>query len=113
MRITISLFSILAITTACQARPALHSRAEAPAPAHVLTHAAATVPVGPVFWVVDGRRLGVDSTGAIAASVQRLDPKSIRNVEVLKGRRAIEMFGDEASGGVVIVTTDGRRPSGE
>ena len=72
----------------------------------------ARVPVGPLYWVLDGRRLGVDSTGAIAASIQRLGRQEIRSVEVLKGRTAIERYGADASGGVVIVTTRSAESTG-
>lgn len=74
--------------------------------------ASARLPVGPIYWVLDGHRLGVDSTGAIAASIQRLAPQEIQSVEVLKGRTAIERYGAEASGGVVIVTTRSAESNG-
>lgn len=62
-------------------------------------------PVGQVFWVVDGRTLGIDSTGAISARMQRLGADSILSFEVLKGKAAIARFGVQASGGAVIVRT--------
>lgn len=115
MRKAIPLLSILALLVGCRPGRLLLSRAEAPAPAPAKVHASASlkVPVGPVYWVLDGHPLGVDSTGAIAASMQRLDPQTIRNVEVLKGQKAIERFGAKGSGGVVIVTTRAARPSVE
>lgn len=114
MRKAIPLFSILAlVVVGCQPERLLMRLADAPTPAPVHASAAAKLPVGPVYWVLDGRALGVDSTGAIAASMQRLDPQTIQTVEVLKGQKAIERFGAEASGGVVIVTTRAARPSVE
>ncbi len=101
----------VAVLVACRPAHLLSYRsAVAPTPQ---TEGAVRVPVGPMYWVLDGQRLGVDSTGAIAASIQHLDPQTIRNVEVLKGRKAIERFGQEASGGVVIVTTRASRAEGE
>lgn len=111
MRIAITLFSLLALVVGCRPTQMLSRREAAPAPARVHTSAVTKLPVGPLYWVVDGHPLGVDSTGAIAASLQRLDPQTIRTVEVLKGQKAIDRFGAEASGGVVIVTTRAGRSS--
>lgn len=109
--LAIALAAAAALGGCRSASPLARRDAVGPAPS-AKANASARLPVGPIYWVLDGRRLGVDSTGAIAASIQRLAPQEIQSVEVLKGRTAIERFGTEASGGVVIVTTRSAESNG-
>ena len=50
------------------------------------------------LYVVDGQVLS-------AGRAQEIDPDRIAGVEVLKGTRAVERYGDAAANGVVVITT--------
>lgn len=49
--------------------------------------------------VVDGKRLESDK------KLKDIDPASIETVEVLKGKAAAKVYGDDGAHGVIVVTT--------
>jgi hypothetical protein len=51
-----------------------------------------------VVYYLDGKEIA-------AAQVEKMDPKSIHSVEVLKGESARRMLGDRAAYGVVLITS--------
>ena len=51
------------------------------------------------FFIIDGKKVE-------KGEVIKLDPKEIKNISVLKGKSAKKMYGDGASNGVVIITTN-------
>jgi len=90
---------ILAIATAVHGTPenAVATRANAPTPA--VTAAAPGSPNQiPLLFVVDGVRYAGDQ-------VPLLSSELVAAVKVIKGHRAIEQYGPEASYGVVVITT--------
>ncbi|MDC9723409.1 MAG: TonB-dependent receptor plug domain-containing protein [Urechidicola sp.] len=50
------------------------------------------------LFYIDGKEVSKDD-------FKDLDPNTIKNVEVLKGNKAVEKYGDKAKGGVILVTT--------
>jgi len=89
----ITAFALFAAATAC-AGP----RAIAPeSPATVASSAVAPAQL-PLLYVVDGVRLGRDE-------VPNLDASQVSNVRVVKGRAALAKYGQDASYGVVLITT--------
>lgn len=50
------------------------------------------------LWVVDG--IIVD-----AKTVKDLNPKKIKNLEIIKGNSAVAIYGRDGNNGVVVVTT--------
>ncbi|MCW5910335.1 MAG: hypothetical protein KIT62_04635 [Cyclobacteriaceae bacterium] len=60
-----------------------------------------TVTVQPVI-VVDGiKYLRSDSANAL----QKLNPEKIREIKVLRGQEAINLYGEDGKSGVIVVTT--------
>lgn len=51
-----------------------------------------------VLVVVDGKIIPSEK-------LNEIDPKNIENINVLKGKKAIELYGDKGENGVVVVTT--------
>jgi hypothetical protein len=52
--------------------------------------------------VIDGiKYLRSDSTNAL----QKLDPVKIKEIKVLRGQEAIDLYGEEGKSGVILVTT--------
>ncbi|MEM6802330.1 MAG: carboxypeptidase-like regulatory domain-containing protein [Bacteroidota bacterium] len=43
--------------------------------------------------------------GVIEEDINSLDPKDIKNIDVLKGEKAIAIYGDKGENGVIVVTT--------
>lgn len=67
------------------------------------TEARERLPAGAVLYFVDGREV----SAAVAAAVQ---PSEIQAVQVLKGREAVDRYGQRAASGAVVVTTKAARP---
>ena len=55
------------------------------------------------LFVVDGRMLSADETGRINPG--DINPGDILDVKVLKGDRAVQVYGAQGANGVVVVTT--------
>lgn len=62
---------------------------------------------GDVLYILDGRILPRADSAGVPAAVRALDPARIRTIEVLKGAKAKQAYGDAGSSGVVIITTKG------
>ncbi len=90
----IALFAALA-TSACTAERSL---APSRSPSPISASATQIVPQVPLLYVVDGVRLVRDYVPAISA-------EQIASVRLIRGHRALEEFGPDASNGVVIIRT--------
>jgi hypothetical protein len=62
-----------------------------------------------VLYVLDGRMLPRGDSAGVPAAVRELDPAKIRTIEVLKGAKAKQAYGEAGSSGVVVITTKGDR----
>jgi outer membrane cobalamin receptor len=60
--------------------------------------ASAAVTQLPLLFIVDGIRYGSDQVPLLSAEL-------VASVQVVRGRRALEQYGPDASYGVVVVTT--------
>jgi hypothetical protein len=92
------LFASLALSfvaTACTAERAMSPQPAAPSFANSMAPAAGQVPL---LFVVDGIRYAKNQ-------VPSLTPEQVFAVQVIKGHRALEQYGPDASYGVVIITT--------
>ncbi len=89
----IAALALLAAATACAGPRAI-------APESPPTVAASSLAPAqlPLLYVVDGVRLGRDE-------VPSLDASQVSNVRVIKGRAALAKYGQDASYGVVLITT--------
>ena len=47
--------------------------------------------------LIDGVRSSLDE-------IERLDPKTIENIEILKGAAAVATYGPDAQGGIITIT---------
>jgi hypothetical protein len=90
----IALVSI-AVATACTAERPLSPGAAAPSFASAISPAANQLPL---LFIVDGVRYPKDQ-------VPLLDADQVSAVRVIKGHRALEQYGPDASFGVVVITT--------
>lgn len=63
---------------------------------NIQNHGAPSLTGNTPLYVVDGQ---------IQESLDNLDPNTIESVQILKDENAIELYGDEAKNGVVIITT--------
>ena len=97
MRITrlIAALALIAAATACTAERALSPRAAAPSFASSIAPAATQVPL---LFIVDGVRYPKDQVPSLSA-------EQVSAVQVIKGHRALEQYGPDASYGVVVITT--------
>ncbi len=98
----IAVFLSLATATAGPAERALAPNADEPP---VATPAAASVSQLPLLFIVDGVRFAGDQLPLLSAEL-------VASVKVIKGHRALEQYGPDASYGVVVITTklaSGRR----
>jgi len=87
--------ALLTAATACTAERALSPQPSAPALAISLMTA---VPQVPLLFVVDGVRYQRDQ-------IPSLTRDQISAVRVIKGRAALKQYGQDASYGVVVITT--------
>ncbi len=87
--------ALLTAATACTAERALSPQPSAPALAISLMNAAPQVPL---LFVVDGVRYQRDQ-------IPSLTRDQISAVRVIKGRAALKQYGQDASYGVVVITT--------
>lgn len=78
--------------------PAKRAHPPKPAPVAVPATAPASVSQLPLLFIVDGVRYAGDQ-------VPLLSTELVASVQVVKGRRALEQYGPDASYGVVVVTT--------
>jgi hypothetical protein len=88
---------VLSIATANPgpAERALSPNAAAPIAA---APAAASVSQLPILFIVDGVRYSGDQVPLLSAEL-------VASVQIVKGRRALEQYGPDASYGVVVITT--------
>ncbi len=91
----IAIYLSLATATAGPAERALSPRADGPL---VATPAAASVSQLPLLFIVDGVRYAGDQVPLLSADL-------VASVQVVKGRRALEQYGPDASYGVVVIRT--------
>ncbi len=56
------------------------------------------------LWVVDGQQVKV-------ADVESINPKDIESVTVVKGSKAIDIYGKAAEHGAIILTTKCKKPT--
>jgi hypothetical protein len=100
MRITrliaaFGLFAAATAATACTAERALSPRAAASSFASSIAPAVSQVPL---LFIVDGVRYAKDQIPSLSA-------EQVSAVRVVKGHRALEQYGPDASYGVVVITT--------
>ena len=97
MKITrlIAALVLIAAATACTAERALSPQAAVRSFASSVAPAADQVPL---LFVVDGVRYPKDQVPSLSAD-------QISAVNVIKGHRALEQYGPDASYGVVVITT--------
>jgi hypothetical protein len=93
-RLIAALVSI-ATATACTAERSFSPHAAAPAFTTSIAPAASQLPV---LFIVDGVRYAGDQ-------VPLLSEEQVAAVQVIKGHRALEQYGPDASFGVVVITT--------
>ena len=93
-RITAAL-ALLTATTACTSERVVSSQSSAPNFATTLTTAAPQIPL---LFVVDGVRYQRDQ-------VPQLTADQILAVRVIKGHAALKEYGQDASYGVIVITT--------
>jgi hypothetical protein len=87
----------LATATARPAERALLPNADAPPVATTAT-ATASASQLPLLFIVDGVRYAGDQVPLLSADL-------VAAVQVIKGHRALEQYGPDASYGVVVITT--------
>jgi hypothetical protein len=95
MKITrlIAALALIATATACTAERAL-----SPQPATRSIASSVAVSQVPLLFVVDGVRYPKDQVPSLSAD-------QVSAVKVIKGHRALEQYGPDASYGVVVITT--------
>jgi hypothetical protein len=91
----IAIYLSLATATAGPAERALSRRADGPA---VAAPAAASVNQLPLLLIVDGVRYAGDQVPLLSTDL-------VASIKVVKGHRALEQYGPDASYGVVVITT--------
>lgn len=91
----IAVFLSLATVTPGPAERARSSNGDGPAAA---TPAAASVSQLPLLFIVDGVRYAGDQVPLLSADL-------VASVQVIKGHRALQQYGPDASYGVVVITT--------
>jgi hypothetical protein len=94
----VGLIAVLLSLATATPGPAARARAsdgEGPAAA---TPAAASVSQLPLLFIVDGVRYAGDQVPLLSADL-------VASVQVIKGHRALEQYGPDASYGVVVITT--------
>ena len=97
MKVVALVAALLSTGSATAGRPErAHSPKAAPVAFTVL--APASVSQLPLLFVVDGVRYKGDQVPLLSAEL-------VASVQVMKGRRALEQFGPDASYGVVVITT--------
>jgi outer membrane receptor protein involved in Fe transport len=89
--------ALLSISTGTARRPG-SAHAPEPTPVAFAAPASAAVTQLPLLFIVDGIRYGNDQVPLLSAEL-------IASVQVLRGRRALQQYGPDASYGVVVVTT--------
>jgi len=94
-RLIAALVSI-AIATACTAERALSPHAAPPTLASSIAPSSANQL--PLLFIVDGVRYPRDQVPSLSA-------EQVASVQVIKGHRALEQYGPDASYGVVVITT--------
>lgn len=87
--------ALSAVTTACTAERALAPHAATPTFASSIAPGATQVPL---LFVVDGVKYPKDQ-------VPSLSSDQVAAVRVIKGHRALQEYGPDASYGVVVITT--------
>jgi hypothetical protein len=97
--LVVGLLSIAAVTADGGDKP-ISSKAVTPTVAAPAVTAAAPISADqlPLLFVVDGVRYAGDQ-------VPLLSPELVASVKVIKGHRALQQYGPEASYGVVVITT--------
>ncbi len=85
----------IATATACTAERSLSPHAAAPVLRNLLAPVASQLPI---LFIVDGVRFAGDQVPLLSA-------EQVAAVQVIKGRRALEQYGPDASYGVVVITT--------
>src|SRR4051812_36885790 len=90
----LSTLAVLLLASACAGESVLPSQA-APTP---LAHYGSTTLLEPLLFVVDGVKYQRDQLPLITSD-------RIFAVRVVKGRAALELYGKDASYGVVVITT--------
>jgi outer membrane receptor protein involved in Fe transport len=90
-----TLYLSLATASPGRAERALAPNADGPVAA---TPAPASVSQLPLLFIVDGVRYAGDQVPLLSAEL-------VASVQVIKGRRALEQYGPDASYGVVLITT--------
>jgi hypothetical protein len=93
-----ALIVALLSTSTGTARPAGRAHAIEPTPVALAAPASTAVAQLPLLFIVDGVRYGNDQVPLLSAEL-------IASVQVVRGRRALEQYGPDASYGVVVVTT--------
>ena len=91
----IAALASIAVATACTAERPLSPRATASSFARAVSPAASQIPL---LFIVDGVRYPKDQVPPLAAD-------QVSAVQVIKGHRALEQYGPDASFGVVLITT--------
>jgi hypothetical protein len=93
-----ALIAALLSTATATAGPT--ERAHSPNAAPVTLKVAAPPPVDqlPLLFIVDGVRYAGDQIPLLSAEL-------VASVQVMRGRRALEQYGADASYGVVVITT--------
>jgi TonB-dependent SusC/RagA subfamily outer membrane receptor len=95
--------SLAALVLAASLVSACHSeRLTGPEAQDAVRRAQSVVPssFGGALFFVDGKEVPAPTT---------LDPQSIQSIEVIKGKSAVELYGDRASAGVVLITTKAKK----
>ncbi|MDQ6690456.1 MAG: hypothetical protein M3Z18_08100 [Gemmatimonadota bacterium] len=90
----IAAFAFIAATACTTERPL----STQPAGRSVASSIAPTAPQVPLLFVIDGVRYPKNQVPALSA-------EQVFAVQVIKGHRALEQYGPDASYGVVVITT--------
>src|ERR1700682_6045001 len=95
---TVGLIAVILSITTATAGPAKRPPSASAAAPGLAAPAPASVSQLPLLFIVDGVRYAGDQVPLLSAEL-------VASVKVIKGHRALEQYGPDASYGVVVITT--------
>ena len=98
MRSHLLLAAVVLAGVACEGRHTLTGPDAQRAYAQVAANVQQVVPAGPIVFV-DGKRMPAGT------SLDQMDPKQITRIEVVKGKAAVGLYGEEGRVGVINIFT--------
>ena len=71
----------------------------------IQTPDAKSLATAPLLCVVDGAVFSFVDKAAFDEKLKSIDPETIASVDVLKGQKAIDTFGEKGVNGVIVITS--------